>query len=88
MSANKKKLLQKHGDVELIHKREVNLRALKAYLKRADMEVSAISCELKFRFENRLKIAKSELPRGLFKRWLYKKRLKSIEELWKAKTAE
>ena len=50
------------------------------------MEASAISCELKFRFENRLKIANSELPRGLFKRWLYKRRLKSVEELWKAKT--
>ena len=86
MRVNKKKLLQKHGEVELIHKREVNLRALNAYLKKAEMEASAISCELKFRFENRLKIANSELPRGLFKRWLYKRRLKSVGELWKAKT--
>ena len=38
MGVNKKKLLQKHGEVELIHKREVNLRALNAYLKNAEME--------------------------------------------------
>ena len=49
MSANKKKLLQKHGDVELIHKREVNLRALNAYLKKAEMEAKIKAREEEFR---------------------------------------
>ena len=84
MSTNKKKLLQKHGDVELIHKREANLRALNAYLKKTEQEALAISCELEFRFENRIKIADSELPRGLLKRWGYRRRLNAIGDLWNA----
>ena len=84
MSTNKKKLLQKHGDVELIHKREVNLRALNAYLKKVEQEAPTISCELEFRFDNRTKIADSELPRGLLKRWRYRRRLNAVADLWKA----
>jgi GT2 family glycosyltransferase len=82
MSTNKRKLCQKHGDVELLHKREVNLRALNAYLDKAEQAAPIISHELEFRFDNRIKIADSELPRGLLKRWKYRRRLNTIRDSW------
>ena len=89
MRQNKNKLQQKYQfPLELIHKRDANLSCLRYYLQEAAKYPANSLNSLSYRFENRFRLGENEMPRGLLKKWLYKRRLKSIRELWEAKIVE
>ena len=72
IARNKNLFLQKHGrETPLPHARDCNLAALAQYAGQAQRgePVSA------YRISNRLKLAEADMPRSLFKRWRYKRRV-------------
>lgn len=82
MRVNKQKLIEKHGAVELLHKRDANLRSLNSYLHEA-AKCSGDSAEaVRYRFDNRFKLGEAERPRGFIKRLLYQKRLNDVLTRW------
>ena len=83
MGSNKKRLLARYGrSVELLHLREANLRSLKYYLREKEHLQGDQLASLCYRFESRLRLGWGQMPRGLFKRWSYRRRLQVVEKAW------
>jgi GT2 family glycosyltransferase len=85
MRENKKKMQAKYPfSIELLHKRDANLSCLRYYLREIDQCPRDSLRSLCYRFENRLQLGGDEMPRGLFKRWAYRRRLNAIQDLWES----
>jgi GT2 family glycosyltransferase len=76
LKRNKLRIVEKHGAaVEFPHVRDGNLAVLRAYARMLHETPS----RLEYRIRNRLRLAWSDQPRGWFKRFRYRRRLKAIE---------
>ena len=77
LKRNKLRIVEKHGAaVEFPHVRDGNLAVLRAYARMLQESPS----RFEYRIRNRLRLAWSDQPRGWFKRFRYRQRLKAIEE--------
>lgn len=84
MKENRRRLERKHRSVPpRLHPRQKQLRVIKGYLGQA-ADGDVLSAQLQYRISNRIRVIESQMPRGIFKRWAFKRRLfhlmKSLEQ--------
>lgn len=83
MKANKKKLIQKHGNTfKLHHMRDMNLKIMKAYAERAgDRQKDAVYRKnIEYKFKQRMKLAQTLFPNNPFKKIKYGYALKKAQK--------
>ena len=78
MRANKKKLARKHGgQVRLLHMRQCNAAVLRAYVAQ-HAAAAAENEHLRYKFANRMRLARDIFPSSPFKKWRYGALLKQL----------
>jgi len=83
MRKNRKILLRKFGELarkNLIHLRDANLGVLWHYVHSFSIENKK---NIDFRFQERLKLAKVEMPKGYVKKFIYLRKILKVEKAWK-----
>ena len=78
MKENWRKLGKKHAlRMKRGHPRDLHIRVIEGYLRMAPPD--GLSAQLQYRISNRLRSIESQMPRGIFKRWAFCRRLKSLD---------
>jgi GT2 family glycosyltransferase len=79
MKGNWRKLEKKHAlRVKRGHPRDLHMRVIEGYL--GLVPAGALSPPLRYRISNRLRSIESQMPRGIFKRWVFCRRLSSLKK--------
>jgi GT2 family glycosyltransferase len=80
MKENRKKLENKNAFlVKRSHPRERLLKVIEGYLDQVG--AGGVNPHLQYKISNRIMAIESQMPRGIFKRWAFKRRLGSLKEL-------
>ena len=80
MKENRRKLENKHAlHMKRSHPRELQMRVIEGYL--GQVPDGGLSPQLQYRIYNRLRAIESQMPRGIFKRWAFNRRLGRLKGL-------
>ncbi len=80
MKQNWRKLEKKHAlRMKRSHPRDLHMRVIEGYLEPGAPD--GLSAQLQYRISNRLRLIESQMPRGIFKRWAFCRRLSSLGRL-------
>jgi GT2 family glycosyltransferase len=78
MRESRKKLASKHTTARRTHPRDGQLRVIEGYFEQVFH--AGLSPRLQYRISNRIRAVESQLPRGIFKKWAFIRRLMRLKE--------
>jgi GT2 family glycosyltransferase len=80
MRENRRKLATKYDlRIKRSHPRELQLKVVEGYLEK--VRDGGLIPQLQYRISNRIRAIESQLPRGIFKRWAFNRRLGKLKRL-------
>jgi len=77
MKINRGKLEEKHGRSTRVHPRRRHLQVIEHYLAQADGDEPGP--DLRYRISNRMRVVESIMPRGLIKRYFFRRQLNKLK---------
>ncbi|MGC8490832.1 MAG: glycosyltransferase family 2 protein [Syntrophobacteraceae bacterium] len=81
MKENRRKLETKHCPRRRTHPRDLQMLVLEGYLRHASQD--GLSPQLHFRASNRFREIESRMPRGIWKKWAFRRRLSRLRRLFR-----